>query len=273
MRVTVLDTAQEAAAAAAVALAAQLRRKPGSVLGLATGRTSLALYAELVRLHRAGAVDFSRARTLNLDEFAGLGARDEGSYCAFMRAHFFSRVNLGRGRMHFLRGDAPDLAAECDRYEQLIRAIGGIDLQWLGLGANGHIGFNEPATRLHARTHVARLAPGTRRANAALFAGRLDRVPRAALSMGMSTILGARAILLVATGRSKAGAVAAMLSGAIATACPASFLQLHPNVQVLVDRAAAAGLPRPGSRSPAAPSRPPHEGAAARRRTRDRSSA
>jgi len=242
MKLTIFERPADAAAAAATLVAVQLRDQPASVLGLPTGRTSLGIYDELVRLHEAGAADFSRAHTLNLDEFVGLPSTDRRSYCAFMQTHLFRRVNIPPAHVHFLDGRAADVEAECLRYERLIDQLGGIDLQLLGVGANGHIGFNEPARTLHARTHRARLTVRTRRANAPLFRGRLREVPREALSMGMATILHARRIVLMATGASKAAAVARMVQGPVTPRVPASFLQLHRHAEVWLDRAAAGRL-------------------------------
>jgi glucosamine-6-phosphate deaminase len=244
VKLSIWPTAAAAAEAAAIVVAEQLAAKPASVLGLPTGRTSLGIYEELVRLHAAGRADFSQAHTFNLDEFLGLPAKDRRSYCAFMEKHLFQRVNIPSPHVHFLDGQAEDVDQECLRYERLIDSLGGIDLQLLGVGANGHIGFNEPARALRARTHRAELKRGTRRANTALFGGRLRSVPREALSMGMATILEASAIVLVAMGRTKAKAVQSLFTGRISTASPASFLQLHPEVHVIVDKAAAATLPR-----------------------------
>jgi glucosamine-6-phosphate deaminase len=238
MKVRIFDDAARAARAMARIIARQLERQPDSVLGLPTGRTSIAVYKELVRL----GADFSRAHTFNLDEFVGLPADDRRSFHAFMDRHLFCRVNIPAGHAHFLDGAAKDLDAECARFERAIAKAGGIDLLVLGIGANGHIGFNEPGAELFARTHRARLTAVTRRANAGLFAGRPSNVPREALSMGMGTILSARAIVLIASGRSKARAVRAMCSGRITPSLPASFLQLHHDVRLMLDRAAAAHL-------------------------------
>jgi glucosamine-6-phosphate deaminase len=161
-----------------------------------------------------------------------------------MERHFFRHINIDRRHIHFLDGATRDPAAECKRYEAEIRAAGGIDLQVLGIGGNGHIGFNEPADSLVARTHVVRLQLQTRRANASLWGGDVTRVPRRALSMGMATILHARSIVLMATGAEKAACVSAMVDGPLTTRTPASFLQLHPEVHVMLDRAAARGLRR-----------------------------
>ena len=238
MNIRIFDDAARASRAVARLVARQLELQPASVLGLPTGRTSVAVYKELVRL----GPDFSRARTFNLDEFVGMPAQHRRSFHAFMDRHLFCRVNLPVGRGHFLHGDAKDLDAECARFERAIAAAGGIDLLVLGIGANGHIGFNEPGKALFARTHRARLTAATRRANAGLFAGQPSKVPREALSMGMGTILAARAIVLIATGRSKARAIKAMFSGRITPSVPASFLQLHQDTTLVLDRAASQGL-------------------------------
>jgi glucosamine-6-phosphate deaminase len=215
---------------------------PSLVLGLPTGRTPIPLYRELVRLHEADRIDFSRASTFNLDEFVGLPPGDPRGYRAFMDRHLFDRVNLSGRRINFLNGAASDLTQECLRYERAIARAGGIDLQILGLGANGHIGFNEPGSALLARSHRTALATQTRRANAALFGHRLADVPREALSMGMATILGGRRIMLVATGAAKAGCVQRAIEGPVTPRLPGSFLQLHPRVDVWLDRRAAERL-------------------------------
>ncbi len=244
MNLRVFRTADDAGRAAAHVVAAQLARKPASVLGLPTGRTSLAVYDALAALHDAGEADFSNAHTFNIDEFVGLPSSDARSFCAFMQTHLFTRINLPGSHIHFLDGNAPDSDAECERFERDIASCGGMDLLLLGIGGNAHIGFNEPARKLRVRSHRVKLALETRRANASLFGGRLDKVPREALTMGVGTMLDARAIVLIATGRSKSRAVAAMFGGWISTDQPASLLQLHQNVEVILDSAAAEKLPQ-----------------------------
>jgi len=244
MRVRTFATADDAGRTLAREIARALKTDSRLVLGLPTGRTPILLYRELVRLYEAGRIDFSQGTTFNLDEFFGLRAGDPRSYHAFMRRHLFDRVNLPARRINFLNGAASDPEQECARYERAIARAGGIDLQILGLGGNGHIGFNEPADALMAATHRARLTPATRRANASLFGDRPRAVPREALSMGMATILRARRIILLATGRTKSRCVERMLGGPVTTRVPASFLQLHPNVDVWLDRAAASRLDR-----------------------------
>ena len=207
--------------------------RPSLVLGLPTGRTPLGLYRELRERH---GIDWSKVRTFNLDEFAGLDPSSERSYRAYMQKELFDHVSIDPDHIGFLNGAAPDLTAECRRYESAIEDAGGIDLQILGIGANGHIGFNEPADGLCATTHIADLTEETREANAALFGGEWTRVPARALSMGMATILHAREIVLMATGAEKADAVRGLIEGLITTRLPASILQVHPRVTVMVDR-------------------------------------
>jgi glucosamine-6-phosphate deaminase len=242
VRIRILENPHRVARSVGELVRRTLRKNPEAVLGLPTGRTPVLLYGELVRLHRAGRLDFSRVTTFNLDEFAGLPAEHAASYRSFMNAHLFRHVNLRPRRIHFLDGNAADLAAECAHYEAAIKRAGGIDLQILGIGTNGHIGFNEPARELHARTHLARLKPETKRSNAALFGGVARRVPSEALSMGMGTILKARRIVLVATGKTKARAMRHTVRGRLSTRHPSSFLQLHPDVDLYLDRAAASEL-------------------------------
>jgi glucosamine-6-phosphate deaminase len=245
VRVRKFSTPAALARALARDIARMLTVQPALVLGLPTGRTPIPLYVEIVRLYESGAADFSRATTFNLDEFLGLDADDPRSYRAFMGRHLFDCINLPPRRRHFLNGAVRtrrDVERECNRYERAIERAGGIDLQIVGLGTNGHIGFNEPARALAARTHCTRLKPATRRANARLFGNRVSAVPREALSMGMATILHARRVVLLATGASKAGCVERMIRGPVTPRLPASFLQLHRHVEVWLDRAAAKNL-------------------------------
>jgi glucosamine-6-phosphate deaminase len=239
VKVRILREPQDVSATVAAGLAAEMRANPRLVLGLPAGRTAVGVYGALVRLHREDALGFSGVTTFNLDEFLGVGPAEEGSFRLFMQRHLFGNVDIADECIHFLRGTTPDPAGECARYEAAIARAGGIDLQILGLGENGHIGFNEPGDELVARTHRVRLRRETREANAALFDGKVDRVPTEALSMGMATILSARRIVLVATGEGKAPAVNDMLHGPITTRLPASFLQLHPDVEIVLDEGAA----------------------------------
>lgn len=238
MTVEVLDSYDAVSRRVLAVVSTAIQQTADLVLGLPTGRTPLALYAGL----STAGLDWSGVRTFNLDEFAGLPPAAAGSFRAFMDAHLFRHVNLPAGAIGFLRGDAPDPVAECARYEAALAGAGGLDLLILGLGGNGHIGFNEPAPQLVAETHVVTLEDATRRANANAFGGDWQRVPPQALTMGMRQVLGARRVILMATGSAKADAVAAMVDGPLTTACPASWLQVHREVQVVVDRAAAARL-------------------------------
>jgi len=238
----VFASADEAAASLAEEVVDQVRHRPDLVLGLPTGQTPIGFYRELVRRVLARPVDVARITTFNLDEFLGLRPEQVGSYRRYMERHLFRPIGLTGDRVRFLDGSTLDPGRECERYERAIVAAGGIDLQILGIGTNGHIGFNEPGEWLVVRTHRVVLRPETRRANAGLFGGDLERVPREALSMGVGTILTARKIVLLATGREKARAVEKMVRGPLTTTVPASLLQLHHAVEVLMDRAAASRL-------------------------------
>jgi glucosamine-6-phosphate deaminase len=243
------DDESALSAALATRVLELIAARPNLVLGLPTGRTPLGLYRELrersggVRIDPAASpgstrptTDWSRVRTFNLDEFAGLAPADPNSYRAYMQAELFDHISIDPANIGFLDGSAPDLNAECRRYEAAIAAAGGIDLQILGIGANGHIGFNEPADGLCAGTHIAHLERASREANAQRFGGDWRRVPERALSVGMSAILGAREIVLIATGVEKRAAVTGMIDGLITTQVPASLLQVHPRVTVMLDR-------------------------------------
>jgi glucosamine-6-phosphate deaminase len=240
--VSVFADPQAAAQALADRITAAIASKPTMVLGLPTGRTPIPFYDELSTRAARGAVDFSRVTTFNLDEFVGIPATHSGSFRHFMNVHLFTRVNLAPERIHFLDGTTEDAGRECARYEEDIASAGGIDIQLLGLGTNGHIGFNEPAETLHANTHRVTLEPATRRDNAGLFGGDPSAVPGEALSIGIGTILRARSIVLLATGVSKASVVRRMLKEGVTTMLPASFLQVHSNVEIVLDEAAASEL-------------------------------
>jgi len=248
VKVRVVPTSGALAREAAERVARVLRRRGGAVLLLPVGRTAVPVYRELVRRHRAGRASFRRATTFNLDELA-VPPEDSRSFRSFMERHLFSKVDLPRGRIHFLRGDAPDSARECVRYERALIRAGVADLAVLGIGVNGHVAYLEPGRSLAPRASLVRLSVSTRRG---LAAGGLRPVPREALTVGIETILSAREILLVATGREKARAVAAALGGPVTPRCPASFLSLHPRLTVLLYRAAARDLPRALRRSPPA---------------------
>ncbi len=221
-------------------VSAQIRRKPGSVLGLATGGSPIGVYRLLEEYYRSG-VDFSQITTFNLDEYVALPAEHPQSYRYYMEEHLFSKVNIGQENSHVPNGMAADLEEECLRYEGLIRRSGGIDLQLLGIGSNAHIGFNEPGTAFGSTTQVVDLAASTISDNARFFAS-LDAVPTQAISMGIKSIMHAKNIVLMATGGSKADAIFAAVRGPVTPDVPASVLQLHPSVTFVVDQAAGSRL-------------------------------
>ncbi|KFA89017.1 glucosamine-6-phosphate deaminase [Archangium violaceum] len=242
MNVRVFASELEAAAACAALVAAAIREKPSLVLGLPTGRTPLNVYRELVALHQRGQVDFSRVTTFNLDEFLGLAPDDPSSYRAYMERHFFQHVNLASERIHFFDGSAERAERECVRYDLKLSEAGGLDLLLLGIGPNGHVAFVEPGDSLQAGSHRARLSRESRLAVASLFGDDVWKVPLAALTLGMAGLLQARRVILLAFGVNKAAAVTAMLRGPITPMCPASFLQLHGNVEVWLDAEAGRGV-------------------------------
>jgi glucosamine-6-phosphate deaminase len=243
VEVIITPSAGEASAEAARIVAALVRAKPRAVLGLATGSTPLGFYYELMALHAARRLDFSEITTFNLDEYVGLGPDHPQSYAYFMREHFFSRVNIAHWRTHMPDGLTHDIPAHCAAYEAAIHEAGGIDLQLLGLGSDGHIGFNEPTSSLGSRTRLKTLTEQTVRDNARFFASP-DEVPRHVITMGVGTILDARRCLVLAFGEGKASAVAATVEGPITADVPATALQFHPSCTLLVDESAAACLKR-----------------------------
>jgi glucosamine-6-phosphate deaminase len=242
MEVIIRQNEEAAARLVAQLVARQLRRKPDSVLGLATGRTMERVYAELARLHREEGLDFSLCRTFNLDEYVGLAPTDSHAYRYYMNEKLFKRVNIDLRNTHLPHGMASDLKAECERYEILIRSVGGIDLQLLGIGETGHIGFNEPLSSLRSRTRDKSLTPDTIAVNSTLFGDEPQRMPRRAITMGVGTILDAREIILLATGPRKAAIMAMAVEGPVTSMVSASALQLHPACKVIVDEAAGADL-------------------------------
>jgi glucosamine-6-phosphate deaminase len=242
MEVIIVPDPDKAALLAARIISKELRARPELVLGLATGRTMERVYEWLARFHRQEGLDFSRCRTFNLDEYIGLPPDSPNSYRSYMKEHLFGKVNISRGNTHLPDGAALDLGVECRRYEAMIRAEGGIDLQLLGVGIDGHIGFNEPLSALLSRTREKALTPATLTQNAAMFGGDPAKVPRRAITMGVGTILDSRRCLLVATGASKASILAKAVEGPITAMVTASALQLHPRCQVIVDEEAAAEL-------------------------------
>lgn len=214
-----------------------LHTNPRAKLGLATGSTPVGLYAKLIEMNRQGLVSFAQTTTYNLDEYVGLPENHPESYRTFMNEKFFNHVDIQIERTHVPNGNAADAEAECLNYDKMLEEFGPVDLQLLGLGHNGHIGFNEPGEALSGGTHVVELQEKTRNANARFFPT-LDDVPTHAITMGVATILKARQILLLVRGEDKAEIVHRALQGPITTQCPASLLQCHPNVVVLLDQGA-----------------------------------
>jgi glucosamine-6-phosphate deaminase len=241
MQILTYDTPQSAAAAAAMAFADEIIKKPRAALGLATGSTPIPLYREFIRLNRAGMIDFSRVTTWNLDEYVGLAPDHPAGYRYFMNEQLFRHVNIDIKNTHVPSGTADDLAREAAAYDAAIAASGGIDIQLLGIGHNGHIGFNEPGDVFTYETHVMELTQSTIDANARNFDAPGD-VPQRAISMGVGAIMAARRIVLIATGAGKARAIAGMVNGPIDPGLPASILRCHVNVQVFLDKAAAGSL-------------------------------
>lgn len=227
---------------AANIISAQIIMKPSCVLGLATGTSPIGIYNQLVEWYKKGDLDFSEVSTVNLDEYIGLDASNEQSYRYFMNYNLFDKVNIDKLNTNVPNGMARDLEGECDSYDSLIHSLGGIDLQLLGLGHNGHIGFNEPGESFEKGTHIVDLSESTINANARLFASKED-VPRRAITMGIRTIMQAGIVLLVASGEDKADIVRDAFWGKITSQVPASVLQLHKNLIIVADEAALSKSP------------------------------
>lgn len=226
------ETYQAMSRQAANLMSAQVILKPDSVLGLATGETPVGLYAQLAAWYRKGDLDFSRVRTVNLDEYCALPVGHPQSYRYFMDKHLFSKINIAPANTHVPNGVAADPQAECTRYDELIASLGGIDMQLLGLGHNGHIGFNEPGGAFERTTHIVELSASTIEANARFFAS-ADEVPRRAITMGMKSIMQAKKILLIVSGEDKRDILEQALYGPVTPAVPASILQLHADLTVV----------------------------------------
>ena len=221
--------------------AAQITLKPESVLGLATGSTPVGMYNELVEMYKEGRVDFSKVRTVNLDEYAGLDGSNDQSYRYFMNHNLFDHINIDKDNTNVPNGVAADLQAECERYEQVVADMGGVDIQLLGIGNNGHIAFNEPCEEFPEKTHIVDLTQNTIEANARFFSS-MDEVPKKALTMGIGTIMKAKKIVLLANGAKKAQTIYDTVYGPITPKVPASVLRLHTDVTIFADEEAAALL-------------------------------
>ena len=242
MEVIIQSDERSAARLAACLIARELGVKPTLVLGLATGRTMERVYAELVRMHTEEGLDFSLCRTFNLDEYIGLSPEDPRSYHAYMRKHLFDKVNIDPRNTRLPNGTAEDTRAECRAYEAAIKDCGGIDVQLLGLGEDGHIGFNEPLSALFSRTREKALSPRTAEQNADMFGGDPANVPRRAITMGVGTILDCRRGIGLVTGAGKADILAKAVEGPITSMISATAMQLHPRFTMVVDEAAAGRL-------------------------------
>jgi glucosamine-6-phosphate deaminase len=241
MEVIIKGTYEEMSRVAADEVVRLLNAKPDAVLGFATGSTPLGLYQELARRHREEGLDFSQVRTFNLDEYVGLAPTHPQSYRHFMHENLFNHVNVPQQNIHIPSGTTSNYAAFCDWYEQQIEKCGGIDLQILGIGSDGHVGFNEPGSSLTSRTRLKTLARPTIEDNARFF-DRPEDVPIYAITMGVGTILEARELLLVANGEKKAAAIAAAIEGPVTSMITASALQMHPRAKIFLDDAAAGQL-------------------------------
>lgn len=241
MKICKASDYKEMSRKAAKIIAAQIMMKPDCVLGLATGSTPIGLYKYLVKWYRKGDLDFSEVVSVNLDEYKGLPKTNNQSYDYFMRDNLFDRVNIEASNTYLPDGLAEDSEAECERYEKLIQKLGGIDLQLLGMGHNGHIGFNEPGEAFEPAAHCVDLQESTIEANKRFFAS-ADEVPRQAYSMGIGTIMKAKKILLVVSGKDKAEILKKALCGPVTPKVPASILQMHPDVTVVADKAAYSAM-------------------------------
>ena len=236
MKIYMTEDYQTMSRKAANILSAQIILKPNSVLGLATGSTPIGMYKQLVIWYEKGDLDFAQIKTVNLDEYVGLEPTHEQSYRYFMQNNLFDHVNINPANTNVPDGLVADPQAECDWYNQVIRKLGGIDIQVLGMGHNGHIGFNEPGNAFELETHVVDLSERTIQANARFFAS-ADEVPRQAMTMGIKSIMMAKKILMLVSGEDKAEAVWKAFAGPVTPQVPASILQLHPYVTLVGDKA------------------------------------
>ncbi len=241
MKIKVFKTIEEADMFAADLMAEVIKNKPNAVLGLATGSSPEGMYAELVRRHQAGDLDFSGLTTVNLDEYIGLGEEHKESYRYFMNHHLFNHVNIDPAKTHVPNGQATDLKAECKAYDELWRQLGGTDIQVLGIGPNGHIGFNEPALRLRGNTHVTQLTDNTIEANSRFFDS-IDDVPTKAITMGMDHIMKAKKLIILAFGEVKRRVISEFANDEITSDIPVTLCKLHPDATLIVDEVAGADL-------------------------------
>ena len=241
MKIIVADDYKGMSRKAAAIIASQVTLKADSVLGLATGSTPIGMYEQLVEWHKAGELDFSAVKTVNLDEYVGLAPDHDQSYRYFMNDNLFNHVNIDKANTHVPNGLAADPAVECERYDRVVEEMGGVDIQVLGMGHNGHIGFNEPADHFPLGTNLVDLQESTINANARFFASK-DEVPKQAMTMGIHTIMKAKKILVVVNGEGKADIVKKAFTGPVTPQVPASILQLHPDVVLVGDKAALSKI-------------------------------
>ncbi|MFT8315190.1 MAG: glucosamine-6-phosphate deaminase [Clostridium sp.] len=237
MKIIKADNYEHMSMRAARIMASQIALKNNSVIGLATGDTPLGMYREIIKMYKDKELDFSKVKTFNLDEYYGLNRDNGNSYYFYMMNNFFKYINMRRENINIPNGMTENIEAECSNYEKKIKASGGIDIQVLGIGVNGHIGFNEPNTSFELGTHLVELEKETIKSNSRFFDSP-EEVPTKAISMGIKTIMQSRAIILLASGEKKAAAIEKTVKGKISTAVPASILQLHNNVTLIVDKAA-----------------------------------
>lgn len=242
MRIYKAKDYSEMSRKAANVISAEVISKPDCVLGLATGSTPIGTYKQLIEWYQKGDLDFSEVKTANLDEYRGLKRENDQSYYYFMNENLFRHINIDPANTHIPNGENPDAEEECSNYDKLVRSLGGVDLQLLGLGHNGHIGFNEPADHFVVGTQCVDLQASTIEANKRFFASEAD-VPRQAYTMGIGTIMSAKKILLIVSGADKAEILAQVLTGPVKPQVPASILQLHKNVVVVADEAALSKVP------------------------------
>lgn len=241
MNIHIYDDDGQIGLAAGCCICSQVIQKPNSVLGFATGSTPLKPYGVMIDLFKKGAVDFSKVITFNLDEYVNLDIADKNSYHTFMHENLFNHINIPPENINFLDGNTDDLEAECKKYEDKIKAAGGIDIQLLGIGSNGHIAFNEPADIFPRASHVVKLKESTVKDNSRFF-NSIDEVPTKAVTMGIGSIMQAKKIIIIALGEKKAKAIKQLISGEVTPECPASMLQFHPDVTLMLDRGAASLL-------------------------------
>lgn len=242
MEVIILSSPESASSKAAEIFRGSIKKKPSIVLGLATGSTPLLLYKKLVQMHVSDGLSFSKVTTFNLDEYVGISADHEASYSSFMKENFFKHLDINLDNTYIPKGSVNDVPQFCLDYEKLIAGAGGIDVQLLGLGSDGHIGFNEPTSSLVSRTRIKTLTPQTREDNARFFNNRIQDVPCHVITMGVGTIMEAKHIVLLAFGAGKAKAVRDTIEGPVTSFVPASILQMHRKVTVIIDEEAAGSL-------------------------------